>query len=193
MTVMRDQVVKALSKINISGDEDGLIPAFNVLGNLLPTAFWNAFAERIMAAVPAERRAQMEEGLVRCAYECGYHTGWGIITSDEFQSVVMPMVTEGKKDVLRGAYAVFTAWGWAKSGITQIIDGERMTIRAVDYYEAESGGKGLRAYMIRGVSAAFFELAFASPYPDGMDTYKCEQTKGIEVGDAFGEFVVTRK
>ena len=47
--------------------------------------------------------------------------------------------------------------------------------------------------MIRGVSAAFFELAFAEAYPNGMDTFECEQTQGIEAGDKYGEFVVTKK
>lgn len=193
MTVMRDKVVKDLANITVKSDQDGLIPNFNVLVNHLPTAFWNTFAERMMAAAPPEQKAALEKALVRCAYECGYHTGYGIITSEEFKSVVMPMVTEGAKDVLRGAFAVFTAWGWAKSGIMQIQEGEKMTIRATDYYEAD-GTKSdhARAYMIRGVSAAFFELAYSDPYPDGMNKFQCEQTKGIECGDPFGEFVVTK-
>jgi len=193
MTVMRDTVVKSLAKITVQGDENGLIPEYEVLVNLLPVSLLNTFTERIMAAAPAERKAEVEAGLVRAAYECGYHTGCGIITSDIFNDVVMPMVTEGEKDILRGAYAAFTAWGWAKSGIVQLKEGEKMIIRAFDYYEADSGGDGLRAYMLRGLSQAFFDLAYADPYPDGMDTYVCRQTKGIETGDPYGEFVVTKK
>jgi hypothetical protein len=193
MTVMRDQVVKQLVTVEANANEDGLIPAFNVLVNQLPAAFWNTVSERMMAITPPARKQEMEASLVNCAYECGYHTGYGIITSPEFQSVVMPMVTEGAKDVLRGAFAVFTAWGWAKSGIVQIKEGERMVVRAVDYYEQESGGEGRRAYMIRGVSTGFMELAYANAYPNGMNTFTCEQTRGIEAGDEFGEFVITKK
>jgi hypothetical protein len=193
MTVMRDTVVKSLAKITVQGDENGLIPEYEVLVNLLPVKLLNTFSERIMAAAPPEKKAIVEEGLVRAAYECGYHTGCGIITSDIFNEVVLPMVTEGEKDVLRGAYAAFTAWGWAKSGIVQLKEGEKMVIRAFDYYEADSGGEGLRGYMLRGLSQAFFDLAYADSYPDGMDTYVCHQTKGIEVGDPYGEFIVTKK
>lgn len=193
MTVMRDKVVQALAGLTVQGDEDGLIPGFNVLVNQLPAAFWNTFAERLIEAAPLEKKEEVEEALINCAYECGYHTGYGIITSDEFQNVVNPMVTEGAKDVLRGAYAVFTAWGWAKSGIIQIEEGVKMTVRATDYYEADGQRGDKRAYMIRGVSAAFFELAYAEAYPDGMNTFECEQTKGIECGDNYGEFVVTKK
>jgi hypothetical protein len=194
MTVLRDTVVKALAhKINIHGDENGLIPEYEVLANLLPVSLLNTFSERIKAAAPPELKAEVEAGLVRAAYECGYHTGCGIITSETFNDVVMPMVTEGELDILRGAYAVFTAWGWAKSGIVQLVPSEKMVIRAFDYCETEGGGEGLRAYTLVGLSQAFFEIAYADPYPDGMDTYVCKQTKGIEVGDQYGEFIVTRK
>jgi hypothetical protein len=192
MTVMRNDVVKALAKVKVQTNEEGLIPEYEVLVNLLPVSLLNAFAESILAAAP-ERKEEIEAGLVRAAYECGYHTGCGIITSEIFSEVVMPMVTEGAKDILRGAYAAFTAWGWAKSGIVQLKEGQRMTVRAFDYYEADSKGEGLRAYMLRGLNQAFFDLAYADPYPDGMDTFVCRQTKGIEVGDEYGEFVVTPK
>ena len=190
MTVMRDEVVKHLANVEVHADGNGLMNNYNVLVNNLPTSFWNLFTTRMLAITPDDRRHDVEGALVNAAYECGYHTGYGIITSPEFEAVVTPMVTEGAKDVLRGAYAVFTAWGWAKSGVIQLKDGESMTVRAVDYYEADSDGVGLRAYMIRGVSAAFMELAYADPYPDGMNTYTCEQTRGIEVGDEYGEFIV---
>jgi len=193
MTVMRDTVVKSLAKINMQGDEDGLIPEYDVLVNLLPVSLLNKLTERLMAAAPADKKKAVEDGFVRAAYECGYHTGCGIITSDIFNEVVLPMVTEGEKDILRGAFAAFTAWGWAKSGIVQLKESEKMVIRANDYYEADSGGDGLRAFMIRGLCQAFFELAYSDPYPDGMDTYVCQQVKGIEVGDPYGEFVVTKK
>jgi hypothetical protein len=193
MTVQRDIVVKNLAELEVQGNEEGLIPAFNVLVNLLPVSFWNMFTERILKAVPADRRQEAEDALVGCARECGYHTGYGIITSEEFKSVVEPMVTEGAKDVLRGAYAVFTAWGWAKSGIVQIKEGERMVVRATDYYESDIDIDTKSAFMIRGVSSAFFDLAYAQDYPNGMDTFTCEQTSGMETGDSFGEFVVTKK
>ena len=193
MTVQRDVVVKDLAKLHFRGDANGLIDGFNVLVNQLPTSFWNSFAERMMSVVSADKKAELEAALVNCAYECGYHTGYGIITSNEFQASVMPQVTEGAKDVLRGAYAVFTAWGWAKSGIVQLRDGERMVIRAQDYYEADGAPGANRAFMIRGVSKAFMELAFSAPYPNGMGAFDCEQVQGLESGGPYGEFVITKK
>lgn len=52
------------------------------------------------------------------------------------------------------------------------------------------------AYMIQGVSAAFMDLAYGGPYDPtgktGLRTFMCKQTKGIECGDDYGEFVVTK-
>jgi hypothetical protein len=192
MAVQRDVVVNQLAGIEAKANEEGLIPAFNVFVNILPITFWNGFTERFLAAVTPSRRAEAEQGLVACAQECGYNTGYGIITSPEFNAVVTPMVTEGAKDILRGAYAVFTAWGWAKSGIVQIKEGERMVVRAMDYYEADGVQGDHRAFMIRGVSSAFFDLAYGTPYPNGLGTFVCAQTKGMESGDPFGEFEVTK-
>jgi len=193
MTVMRDKVVKALVELNVRGDENGLMPGYNVLVNFLPTSFWNMFAERLILAAAPEDKKEVRDGLYRCAQECGYHTGYGIINSDEFNAVVMPMVTEGAKDVLRGAFAVFTAWGWAKSGVVQIREGEKMVIRAQDYYEQDTHLKGEKmAFMVMAGSGAFFDLAYGAPYPKGLGTFIGEEIKGIELGDEFGEFIVKK-
>jgi hypothetical protein len=197
MAIDRKKVIEDMSKVNVIGDQDGLIPAFGVLINQLPASFWNTFAEKITNMVPPDLYEAAAELLVNAAHECGYHTGWGIINSEEWKAIVAPMVQQAPEDVLHGAFAVFTAWGWAKSEIVELVPGEKMIVRAYDYYEADvvTYGKGhnFTAYMIRGVCAAFMDIAYGtSPYPDGIYTFKCEQVKGIEQGDDYGEFVITK-
>ncbi len=197
MAIDRKKIIEEMSKVSVIGNDEGLIPAFNVFVQQLPSDFWNGFARRIVNYVPEDLVESAEALLFNAAHECGYHTGYGIITSDEWNKVVGPMVEKVPEDVLHGAYAVFTAWGWAKSEVIEIVPKEKMVIRAYDYYESDIMvyGKASRpcAYMIQGVSAAFMDIAYGDkPYPDGMGTFKCEQTKGIEIGDDYGEFLVTR-
>lgn len=197
MAIDRKKIIQEMSKVSVIGNEEGLIPAFNVYVQQLPADFWNGFARRIVNYVPEDLVEAAEAMLFNAARECGYHTGYGIITSDEWKEIVAPMVEKAPEDVLHGAYAVFTAWGWAKSEVIEIIPKEKMVVRAYDYYESDimKYGNASRpcAYMIQGVSAAFMDIAYGDkPYPDGMGTFKCEQTKGIEIGDDYGEFVVTR-
>ncbi len=197
MAINRETIIEEMSKVRVTGDEHGLIQAFGVYVQQLPADFWNSFAQRIVNSVPAEMIEEAEGLLVNAAHECGYHTGYGIVTSDEWNRIVAPMIEKQPEDVLHGAFAVFSAWGWANSEVMEIVPGKKMIIRAHDYYESDVVlyGKTDRpiAYMIQGVSAAFMDLACGDkPYPDGIYTFRCKQTKGIECGDEYGEFVITR-
>jgi hypothetical protein len=192
----RERAVQHLSEIKVKGNSDGLIPAFGVLVNFFPSFFWNDFSEKMLktASGDDERYADIELGLEQAAAECGYHTGYGIITSEEFQSIVGPMIEKKPDDILHGAYAVFTAWGWADAEIVELSP-TRKVVRVNDYYESDIRDT-MRvekpfAYMIRGVSRAFMDLGYGKPYPEGFGTFKSEQTKAIELGDEYGEFVIT--
>ena len=196
MGIMRNKIIEDMSKISIKANEEGMIPALGVFVQQLPTAFWNGFAARMVKSTTSDLVPAVEMLLERAAHECGYYTGHGIITSGEWNSIVKPMIEREPDDILHGAYAVFTAWGWADSEIIELIPNEKMVVRAYDYYEADGAKQaGINrpfAHMIRGVSAAFMDLAYGEPFPNGLGTFVCEQTKGIELGDEYGEFIVTR-
>jgi len=200
MAIDRKRIIESLSRVKVAGNEEGLIPAFGVFVNQLPAGFWNSFAERLVWQVNDELRDAAEALLVNAAHECGYHTGYGIITSDEWRAVVEPMIEQAPEDVLHGAFAVLAAWGWAKAEIVELAPNERILVRAYNYYEADVVRHGVRrypcAYMLRGISAAFMDLAYGGPYDasgaTGLRAFSCRQVRGIECGDEYGEFVVTR-
>lgn len=199
MAIDRKRIIESLSKIEVAGNQEGLIPAFGVFVNQLPAGFWIAFADRLTRAVGDDLLEAAEHLLVVAAHECGYHTGYGIINSEEWRAAVAPMVEKVPEDILHGAFAVLTAWGWAKSEIVELVPGQRMVVRAYDYYESDMVVYGATrkpsAYMLRGIAAAFMDLAYGGPYDvtgkAGMNSFQAVQTKGIECGDDYGEFVVT--
>ncbi len=199
MAIDRKKIIEQMSQIQILPDENGIVEGYNVLVTQLPTDFWVSFSERLTSKTSAEMLEAKEYLLYNAAHECGYHTGYGIITSDEWKAVVEPMIEEVPEDILHGAFAVFTAWGWANSEIVELVPGEKMVVRAYDYYESDvvqAGQSGkMSAYMIAGVSAAFMELAYAGDYdPKGalIGTFECQQVRGMECGDPYGEFIVTK-
>ncbi|MBF0543262.1 MAG: hypothetical protein HQM08_02455 [Candidatus Riflebacteria bacterium] len=200
MAINRQKIIDSMSKIKVYGNEDGLIPAFGVFVNQLPGQFWNDFADRLMRRIGPSMREAGEYLLVNAAQECGYHTGYGIITSEEWKAVVAPMVEKQPEDILHGAFAVFSAWGWANCEIVELEPKKRMLLRAYNYYESDVVQYGITkqpsAYMIRGVAAAFMDLAYGGPYDrsgkTGLRTFSCKQTKGIECGDECGEFIVSQ-
>jgi len=200
MAINRKAIIDNFSKFDFAGNDKGLIEGFGVLVNQLPTSFWNGFAERLTMQAPPEMLEATEYLLYNAAHECGYHTGYGIITSPEWDAGVKPMLEKIPEDILHGAFAVFTAWGWAQTEVVELIPEKKMVVRAYNYYESDvvSFGKSPKAsaYMIRGVCAAFMDLAYGGPYDktgkSGINTFQCVQTKGIECGDDYGEFVVTK-
>lgn len=197
MAIDRKKAIENLSKITVRGNQEGLIPAFGVLVNQFPANLWNLFSAKILEAAGDDLYDDAAGLLENAAAECGYHTGWGIINSEEFKAVIMPMVEKAPEDILHGAYAVFTAWGWANAEIVELVPDEKMVVRAYDYYEAdvkENGApKAPFAYMVRGISRAFMDIAYGDQaYPNGFGKFQCIQTKAIELGDPYGEFVVSR-
>ncbi len=196
MAIDRNKIIQEMSKIQVVGNEEGLIPALGVYVQQLPADFWNEFSARMIMSETGSVRREIESMLVLAARDCGYFTGHGIITSAEWKAVVEPMIERVPEDILYGAYAVFAAWGWADAEIIELEPEVKMVLRAYSYYEADGAIKaGIKqpfAYMIRGVSAAFMDLAYGGPFPNGRGKFKCEQTHGLEVGDPYGEFVVTK-
>ena len=104
------------------------------------------------------------------------------------------------EDVLHGAFAVFTAWGWARIEIVELIPNEKLVVRAYDYYESDTVKMGKKdrfcTCMLQGLTGAFMDLAYGGLYDKtgktAMWTFKSVQTKGKECGDDYGEFIATR-
>jgi hypothetical protein len=200
MAINRKKIIEDMSKLEIVGGANGLIEGFGVFVNQLPARFWNGFAARLTQKAPIDLLEATEGLLINAAHECGYHTGYGIITSDEWNAVVKPMVEKAPEDVLYGAFAVLAAWGWAATEVLTLDPGKHLLVRAYDYYERDAASLGKMprpcAYMLRGICAAFMDLAYGGTYDKsgktGIHTFTCQQTKGIECGDDYGEFVVTR-
>ncbi len=200
MAVDRQKVINDMATVQMNANEDGIISGFNVLVTKLPGVFWNSFAKNMVEAASEDIVEAVEELLMNAAHECGYHTGHGIFNSMEWEAAVKPML-ETREDLLHAAFALCTAWGWADAEVVALDPGKKMVIRAKDYYEADMakdfpGNKAPRlvAYMLRGVCAAFMDLAYGGDYDpsgdSGLYTFRCKQTKGIEIGDKYGEFEV---
>lgn len=198
MAIDRQKIIEALSNLQWIPNDNGFFEKCNVLITRLPSQFWNGFADRLVNKAEPDLVEATEYLLYNAAHECGYHTGYGIMTSQEWLEVIDPMI-ENTEDKLYGAYSVLEAWGWVNAEIIKLVPNKTLVIKAYDYYEADvvKYGKSnrLSAYMVAGISAAFMELAYSGDYdPKGspVGSFACKQIKGLECGDSVGEFIVTR-
>lgn len=197
MTVDREKIIGQLAEIELQAGRSGLISAFGGLITQLPSTLWNHFTNRLTHAVPPSEALAVEKLLVDAAHECGYHTGYGILQSNEWKTMVEPLLDGSLEEVLHASFALLSGLGWAKAEVVKLTPNEQMIVQAYDYYEADVVEYGrspkYTSFLLRGISAAFMDLAYGDTYPNGMQTFVAAQTKGIECGDAYGEFVVVRR
>lgn len=203
-----EDLISDFSKLKIEANSDGLISGPNVLIAQLPSTFYNNFSLKLLqsireslykageSAVEGDLQDYAAGLLENAAAECGYHTSCGIINSKEFASVMENSV-ENPEDILYGLFAIATAWGWGDLKIAEIIPPEKLVLRAHNYYESDIKSSlkypQYFAYMLKGVSRAFMDIVYGSKCPPTrLGGFKSVQTKGIELGDEYGEFVVTK-
>ena len=69
--INREKAIIDLSKIKIRGNNQGIIPAFGVLVQQLPAAFWNLFSIKMLQAVDSKLYDSAAGLLENAAAECG--------------------------------------------------------------------------------------------------------------------------
>lgn len=196
MSINRKEIIKNLSRIPFSPSINGLIHKYNLIINELPSDFWNSFISKTLESAGDFLYEDIANHLEDVAAECAYNFAHGVINSEEYKSICANMV-KNKENLLESLFAVIAAFGWAKAEIIQLIPNELMIIRAYDYYESDIydcfTNKKFKAFILKGTCRSFMDLVYGKPFPEGFESYKCAQIKGIEVGDFYGEFVVTKK
>ena len=84
MAIEREKVIDQMSKVSAEANEDGLIPAFNVLVNQWPAKFWNEFSKRMVEAVDDDIKDYAQNGYIGIeavseeegkvlGYQCSYN------------------------------------------------------------------------------------------------------------------------
>ena len=208
MTVDFAKLVSDFSKFKIKSNSDGLIPISNVFIIKFPSKFFNIFSLNLLNSIMnspckigetsiCEDLYNYAAGLLENASaECGYNTGCAVINSEEFEAV-MGSSAKKPEDILYGLFAVAASWGWGDLEIIELIPDEKLVLRIYDYYESDVKGSlqsnHYFAYMWTGVARAFMDLIYGPKCPpQRFGVFKCTQTKGIELGDSYGEFIVTK-
>ncbi|XTI71701.1 hypothetical protein ACQAYK_08370 [Acidithiobacillus sp. AC3] len=169
--VDEDAIIAAVGTLPLTGDENGLIPAFGVYltrhyadyYNLVSFRFEEALAhalsthkylgEMLWYEYPSlfyykdkfghlQGKALAQTLLIEAGHICGFNTMGGIMRSDPWYQLIVPQL-RCKEDWLAGIIACINALGWGVWRITEIIPNERLVLRA--WYPYESLGY-LRIY-----------------------------------------------
>ena len=112
-----DAVTDALLAMDISGDADGIIPAFGVY---LTRHYANYYNRISFESLRAMSLAFGEDGyeaardlFVEAGHVCAFNTFGGIMTSPEWQALIAPQCNT-REDWVHGMVAAVNALGWGR-------------------------------------------------------------------------------
>jgi len=211
--VDEDLIVSTLAGMPLIGDEEGLIPAFGVYLTRMYADYYNKISYRFEKAITKVMGTYeiATELLVEAGHICGFNTFGGIMKSDEWKALILPML-ENKEDWVHGIVAVVNAFGWGIWRVEELIPNEKLVIRAYSDYESVGYLRWFGnadhhiSYLLTGGCAGLMNLIYYADITKGVDLSKesyyelfkdknCfigKQTKCLAMGDDYSEVVVTR-
>ncbi len=166
-----EYVTIQFSKAEINNDENGLIPAFDVFLTKIQGDYYSQISfefEKIFAEGLQNDPETLEaarELLIEAGHVCGFNTFGGIMKSDEFYSVVVPLIQE-KEDWIRGMVAIINVLGWGVYKIIEVSE-EKLILEIKNSYEGDAyvrcyktHSDSPKCYLAVGASIALMSLVF---------------------------------
>jgi len=121
MAIEQRVITEAVAGLGFSGNEEGLIPAFGLYLTKHPADYYNRISYGLLGAFARENPELEEDAialLTEAGHVCAFHTFGGIMSSVEWDAVVMPMI-QSLEDWVYGMVAVVNAFGWGYYEIKQ--------------------------------------------------------------------------
>ena len=205
-------ILGALSQLDLSGNEEGLIPRFGVMLTNHFGNFYNLASFEFLRKMDGTGLVEAGEDLLKDAgYRCAFHTFGGIMTSAEWDAVVRPQI-KTKEDWVHGMVACVNALGW---GVWRVVElsRDRVVVRIFDDYESTGWlahyGRGERpvSHLACAGVAGMMNLIYladleAKPaldldfYADVFErdgAFVPQETQSLAMGAEFTEIVAERE
>lgn len=233
-------VIIGVSQAPLLGNQYGLIPAFGVELTRQYADYYNLVSYRFeqqLAAALQKRPSLTDllvydypalfyykqyihlEGmnlsrtlLIEAGHICGFNTMGGIMSSEAWDGLVMPML-ESREDWLHGIVAVINTLGWGVWRVVELVPYEKLALRVWRPYESMGYLRWFGYadhpvdYLVVGVAASLMNLLYEGDileHPNlNLDYYYKinrspssfwgEQSKCVAMGDEYSEVTVTRR
>ncbi len=196
-TIDRHKIIRTLIEMPFYGDNKGLIPKFNVYLANTPADFYNLICIRFLEAMQEQNLLSTAQKLLLFAGEvCAVNTLRGIIISQEWYELVLPMVRQ-ESDYLYGLIAITNGLGWGNWHVLNYEPGEVLEMESLNGYEAlgylqyRGEAHDPQCYMLTGVAAGIMELLHGEgTVEERIGTYYSEETTCICCGEESCKFSV---
>ncbi|MFP4100220.1 V4R domain-containing protein [Coleofasciculus sp.] len=181
-----EKIINALVEMPFYGNNQGLIPAFNVYLANTPADFYNLICIRFMESMKKQGLFNTAKNLLLFAGEvCAVNTIRGIIISAEWYDLIAPMVQE-ESDNLYGLIAVTNGLGWGNWHVINYESGETLQMEALNGYEAlgyleyKGAATEPQCFTLTGVAAGIMALLHGEgTVEERVGTYASEESHCI--------------
>ena len=209
-----EAVNEALWGLQLAGDDDGLIRAFNVLLTHMPANYYNRiqyrFVEELRQVHPDLCNVGKE--LIReSGHVCVFYTFGNIMESVEWEAVVQPMI-KNDTDWVHGGFAVASSLGWGRWDVLEVesdksarvaIDGNYETNYHLATYDEVREG---RCFFAQGAIPAIMNIVYNGKIQDKPElteafyerlfkqgnVFHAREINAREAGDPYCEFIADR-
>lgn len=178
MAIDERAVIEAVAGLDITGNEEGLIPAFGLYLTRHLADYYNRISFETARRLDQGHLADdVRALLVEAGHGCAFNTFGGIMKSAEWEAVVMPMI-ESREDWVRGMVAVVNAFGWGRWQVTDLVPARSLTVRITDSYEAIGYRRDYgpsdrpRCYLAAGGVAGLMNLLYVGDITAGPVLYE---------------------
>ena len=144
-----------------------------------------------------------EWSLMQAARSLGYHTGFQIVRSMDWEGFIVPLDpgSTNPSDVLHSLFATLSGLGPEDCEIVSFVPRDELVLRVYGYWGLLVPGpdrnRRTASLVVRGLCAALMDLAYGGPYDEagrfGLGSFVCRQTRSVERREPYDEFVTSRR
>lgn len=200
-----DNVLSALPQSNSSG----IIDAFGVYLTYLPSEYYSAISYEFEKALDGTGAIDglARPLLIESGHVCGFHTFGGIMKSEVWQTVILPLLRNAE-DWVYGMIAVINALGWGHWRVSELEPAKKLILQvynsteAIGYLNRFGTSLSPKCYMAEGAASAIMNLIYKGNIMEGpelsgayykkvfrsQDAFKSKETKCLAKGDPYCEF-----
>ncbi|MBL9044379.1 MAG: 4-vinyl reductase [Myxococcales bacterium] len=192
MAIDERKIIEAVAGLGITGNDEGLIPAFGLYLTQHLADYYNRISFA-MARRLEKTPELIDDGrtlLVEAGHGCAFNTFGGIMKSAEWDAVVRPML-QTREDWVYGMAAVVNAFGWGHWTVRDLVANRRLVVSVSDSYEAEGWLRDYpqsdrpRCFLANGGVAGLMNLLYVGDITQGPELNEAYYKKLFRGTESF--------
>jgi hypothetical protein len=177
-------------------------PPYGGTVDRLPAAFWEWFEESLNGSNAEEMLDACEWSLMQSAHDMGYDAGLEVFRAVGAKTLAPALEIDEAcgSHALHATFCALSGIGVDDCEVVEFVPFERLVLRVYGYWGLLVPGPGRNrrrgTLVVRGLCAAVMDVAYGDHRRESgraeVAGFICRQSRSVERGESFDEFVATR-